>query len=192
MLREAGSDDDVPQGFRDGLDLLAALPVRAEITLQKAPAPTRLAPFAHALTAAVADGDGEEMGSGRLVLLHDPARPDSWETDTRLVAYVEADVDADMAADPLITAVGWSWLQDCLRDRGVAFRALGGTTTVVRSMSYGVLADRGAEATLQIRCSWSPLGAVEVADHAAVWVDLLAVVTGLPPEEPGVTRLPGN
>ena len=46
--------------------------LRPELQWQEAPAPTRVAPYSLAITADVVVGD-EELATGRLVLLHDPA-----------------------------------------------------------------------------------------------------------------------
>ena len=51
--------------------------VRPDLTLTQVPAPSRLAPFALALTAAPTDVDSDEF-SGRFVLLHDPDGVEEW------------------------------------------------------------------------------------------------------------------
>ena len=147
---------DPQAAFDEAVACLPADSVRPDITLAAAPAPGRLAPYSHALTAEI--GTDPEVGSGRFVLLHDPARPGAWESDTRVVVYVEADIDAEMAEDQLLTDVGWTWLQECLVAAEVPFAALGGTVTAVRSTSFEALSARGHETTIQIRASWSPAG----------------------------------
>jgi hypothetical protein len=59
---------------------------RSEIVLDEVPAPTRLAPHALALSADIADEEGEEIGSGRFVLLHDPEGQEAWDGQFRVVA----------------------------------------------------------------------------------------------------------
>ncbi len=55
--------------------------------------------------------DGEEdLADGRLVLLHDPAGHDAWHGTFRLVTLVRAELEPEMAADPLLPDVCWSWL----------------------------------------------------------------------------------
>lgn len=171
--------------FAEQVSRLAAVPVHPDITLETAPAPGRLAPFAHAITAEI--GEDPVLGSGRFVLLHDPARPDSWESDTRIVVYVEADVEAEMAEDHMLTDVGWMWLREALDD--CAYTALGGTVTGVRSTSYEALAPRGHETTVQIRASWSPLRLTDVSDHFVAWLALMETCAGLAPYHPDVTRI---
>lgn len=176
------ADDD----FAAALDALNSLPVRPDITITAAPSPTRLAPHAHACTAEIGD---PEVGSGRFVLLHDPQRPPSWESDTRVVVYVEADIDAEMAEDQMLTDVGWTWVQEALAAVDVRYVALGGTVTAVRSTSYEALAARGHETTVQIRASWSPVAVEDAHAHYEAWVALMELCAGLPPHAPGITRI---
>ena len=77
------------------------------------PAPQRIAPFASALSADVTV-DGEDVGTGRLVLLHDPAGNDAWAGTFRCVAYARAEIDPEIANDPLAGEVAWSWLTEAL------------------------------------------------------------------------------
>jgi hypothetical protein len=162
-------------------------PTRPDISLSAAPAPTRLAPHAHAVTAEI--GVDPEVGTGRFVVLHDPARPEAWQSDTRVVVYVEADIDPEMATDQLMTDVGWAWLRECLSDAGVGYTALGGTVTAVRSTSYEALSSRGQETSIQVRASWSPTSLTDLPDHFAAWIDLMQTCAGLPPYHPGVHRI---
>ena len=63
---------------------------RSEITLEEIPAPQRLAPFAYAVSADLADlaqptngDDVEDIATGQFVLLHDPAGQETWEGNFR-------------------------------------------------------------------------------------------------------------
>lgn len=172
--------------FAAAIAAIGTVEVRPDLLVSDAPAPNRLAPHAYACTAEIGD---PEIGSGRFVLLHDPARPASWETDTRVVVYVEADIDAEMAEDQLLTDVGWTWLQEALSASEIPYCALGGTVTAVRSTSYEALAARGHETTIQVRASWSPIALGDVEGHYEAWIALMELCAGLPPHYPGVTRL---
>jgi hypothetical protein len=173
--------------FEEAVASLGGLPVRPDIILTKAPAPGRLAPYAHALTAEI--GIDPELGSGRFVLLHDPSHPAAWGSDTRVVVYVEADIDPEMEQDQMLTDIGWTWLQECLAEAQTPFAALGGTVTAVRSTSFEALSARGHESSIQIRASWSPDGLADVPSHFAAWIALMELCAGLPPHHPGVTRI---
>ena len=120
----------------------------------------------------------------------DPEGHESWHGQTRLVAYVRADLDPEMAGDPLLASVGWSWLLEALNQHGAQFTAAGGTVTRASSESFGALSEQRATAELEVRASWSPLED-DLSAHLAAWCDLLCYVAGLPPETPGVPSLAG-
>lgn len=179
---------NAPESFRRALASLRAAGVRPEVVLAEAPAPQRLAPYALAMTADVIDG-GEEIASGRLVLLHDPAGHETWEGTFRLVSYVRADLEPEMAHDPLLPGVGWAWLVESLEVRGATYAAPSGTVTRVASESFGSMADRPATAEVEIRASWTPLDD-DLGPHLAAWCELLCTTAGLPPVPAGVLALP--
>ncbi|HPE13694.1 MAG: DUF3000 family protein [Actinobacteria bacterium] len=178
---------DVSEAFEAAVAQVYSLDLRPEIRLSEAPAPSRLAPHAHALTAEI--GADQSVGTGRFVLLHDPSAPAAWQADTRLVVYVETDIDSEMAEDQLLTDVGWAWLQECLAAAEVPYAALGGTVTAVRSTSFEALSARGHETSIQIRASWSALGLEALDDHFSVWIALMEMCAGLPPYYPGIARI---
>ncbi|MBS4487096.1 DUF3000 family protein, partial [Cronobacter sakazakii] len=86
------------------------------------PAPTRISPFSVALEGSVAIR-GDELGSGRLILLHDPSGSEAWQGTSRFVAMIRADVDPSMASDPLVGRVAWSWLTDSLESHHAVYHA---------------------------------------------------------------------
>src|ERR1700710_2147263 len=98
-----------PPEFSRAVKQLRAAKFRSELFVEEMPAPQRIAPFASALSADVTV-DGEDVGTGRIVLLHGPAANDAWEGTFRCVAYARAETDPEMANDPLLAEVGWSWL----------------------------------------------------------------------------------
>ena len=101
--------------------------------------------------------DGDEVATGRLILLHDPAGHEAWDGTLRLVTYVTAELEAELAADPLLPGVGWSWLTDALDDaRRRATRRSAGTVTQTLSTRFGDLAGPPTAADLEIRASWTP------------------------------------
>ena len=115
--------DAPPEDFREALDQLRAATLRPEIFCEEMPAPQRIAPYSAAMTADVTVA-GEEVGGGRLVVLYDPAGNDAWQGTFRCVAYARADIDPEMVTDPLLGAVGWTWLIEALeRARGRVPRA---------------------------------------------------------------------
>jgi hypothetical protein len=83
-----------PAAFTRAVSQLRTARLRPEVYVEEMPAPQRIAPFAAALSADVTV-DGEEIGSGRLVLLHDPAGNDAWDGTFRCVSYVRAELDPE-------------------------------------------------------------------------------------------------
>ncbi|MEV7886582.1 DUF3000 domain-containing protein [Streptomyces sp. NPDC002817] len=185
---DRNASSDAPPLFRAAVDALRAARLRPQIEVEPTRAPQRLAPFAYALEAAVVDGD-QDLADGRLVLLHDPDGHDAWRGMFRLVTLVRAELEPEMAADPLLPDVCWSWLTGALQARGLACGEPSGTVTRASSHYFGGLAERPAASQIEIRASWTPregLGGVpDTAGHLAAWCDLLAQVAGLPPAGPG-------
>jgi len=180
------SETVLPETFARAVDGLRAARPRDEIALEEVPAPQRLAPYAFALSAVVRR-DTDEMATGRLILLHDPAGHEAWDGGTlRLVTYVTAELEPELTADPLLSAVGWSWLIDALDGHGATHTAIGGTVTQTVSTRFGELAGPPAAGDVEIRASWTPLD-TDLRAHLLAWCDLLASTAGLPP--PGVTAL---
>ena len=109
------AEPTAPAAFQSALDQLAQVRVRPEIELGEMPAPTRLAPWSHALSASVMwGGERPESASGRLILLHNPDGVAAWDGTLRVVIFLTAEVDDEIARDPLLPDVAWSWLLDCL------------------------------------------------------------------------------
>ena len=183
--------DEVPEEFARALAALRAATPRPEVVLEETPAPQRLAPHAVALTAdVIAPQDPEtELGTGRLVLLHDPAGHEAWQGTFRVVTYVRAELEHEMAADPLLPGVGWAWLTEALDGHGAGFTAASGTVTRVASESFGAISGEPASAQIEIRASWTPVDDAFQA-HLLAWCDLLCTTAGLPPVAPGVVTLP--
>ncbi len=177
-------------GLRDGV--FGAIPSaeRPGLVIAEVPAPRKLAPHALALSAEVTR-DGSEVASGRFVVLHDPDGQEGWRGDTRVVAFVSAEVDPEMAADPALAEVGWQWLSEALDERGAEHTAAGGTVTRTSSKRFGQLEEPDETNEIEVRASWTavagPSGAVELGRHLRAWCDLLCSTAGLPPV--GITTL---
>src|SRR5213592_669823 len=125
-----------PPTFTRAVEDLRAVTARPEITLEEVPAPQRLAPYSHAISGTVLR-HGDEVATGRLILLHDPAGHDAWDGTMRLVTYVTAELEPELAADPLLPGVGWSWLTDALAAYEAGHTAIGGTVTQTTSTRFG-------------------------------------------------------
>lgn len=170
---------EAPELFRSAVTALGQVHARDEVRLTEMRAPQRLAPWSYALSAE-ATGPAGELATGRLVLLYDPDRPEPWDGVLRLVAYVTAELDAELAADPLLPEVGWSWLTEALETTGAAAIALGGTVTRTSSARFGDIAGPTRNDDLELRASWTALDD-QLAAHGEAFCDLLASTVGLPP-----------
>ena len=183
MRTEFGS---VPAEFASAVEQVRSAALRPEVAVNEMPAPRRIAPHAFALSGDVTL-DGQELASGRFILLYDPAGNESWEGTFRCVTFARATVEADMAADPVLPTVGWSWLTESLDVRSAQYVAGGGSVTVVNSETFGAMAEDAGDSQIEVRASWTPT--TSVADHAGAWSDLLCAIAGLPPLSPGVVPL---
>ncbi|WP_069812540.1 DUF3000 domain-containing protein [Streptomyces sp. TP-A0874] len=181
-------DDGTPSPFRQAVEALRASRPRPELEIETARPPQRLAPYAYALEATVVQG-GAELADGRLVLLHDPAGHDAWHGTFRLVTLVRAELEPEMAADPLLPEVCWSWLTGAFEARGVEYGEPSGTVTLAGSHYFGGLANRAPATQIEIRASWTPRegrgGVQDAGAHLAAWGELLCQIAGLPPATPG-------
>lgn len=206
----------VPADFLYALGTLRKARCRSELRLDEIPAPSRLAPFAVALGAEVIgassrrsgypalhgpaamalahptagnDTDGDELATGRFILLHDPDGSAVWDGEFRIVTYIRAQLEAEMGNDEMLGSVAWTWLVEALETHHAPYRAAGGTATRVLSESFGTLSDRPASIDIELRASWTPAGA-DVQAHLEAWSDMVCTFAGLPPLPDGVSALP--
>jgi Protein of unknown function (DUF3000) len=186
--------------FRAALAELAAgreqvSALRPELHFEEVPPPRTLAPHATAFAVTVLAG-GDELASGRFVLLYDPAGQESWAGPLRVIVYIQADLDPEIAADPLIGQVGWDWLTEALAQTG-GYEAPSGTVTRVVTEGFGAKAGEPPVTGFELRASWSPVppaadaaaGTLGLADHVIAWCGALCAASGLPPLAAGVTAL---
>lgn len=183
----AAEQPGVPEIFRASVAAITGTRVRREVRVEPLRPPQRLAPYSYAISAEVVDGDGLDVASGRLVLLHDPDGHDAWEGVLRLVAYASAELDEQMGIDLLLPTVGWSWLTEALDTRRAGYHSAGGTVTQTTSTRFGDLAGPRTTVAMELRASWTA-DSSDLAPHLLGFTDLLCNAAGLPPE--GVTILP--
>jgi hypothetical protein len=194
--------------FMAGRDAQAARGLQFE----DVPAPKRLAPFATAIAATI-QRDDADVAWGRLVLLYDPDGQQGWDGVFRLVAYVRAEVEPEIAADPLLGEVGWSWLSEALDAHVPGYAVPSGTVTRVITEGFGAKADELPLTGFELRASWSPagpegprgssgprgagqrqsdLGLLDLSAHIAAWCDCLSAAAGLEPPGTRALRQPGR
>jgi hypothetical protein len=213
---EVAQPEDAAAGFRGMVSELCAqrdqvASLRPELTFEDVPAPRTLAPYASAMAATVRMGD-TEVAHGRLVLLYDPGGQDGWAGPLRVIVYIRAELDPEIAQDPLIGQVGWTWLTEALDRRTAGYAKPSGTVTTEVTEGFGAKETDPAVTGFELRASWSPAGPRSLAGqgspagaasaapgaadgqaavdgHVVAWCDALCAAAGLPPVEPGVTPL---
>ena len=188
-----------PPEFREAVTSMHAARLRPEVFCEEMPAPQRIAPYASALSADVTV-DGTDVGTGRIILLHDPAGNDAWDGTFRCVAYARAEIELELITDPMLAAVGWSWLTEALDAHGATYAAASGTVTRVATESFGGMADEGGTAQIEIRASWTPRPPATAGAHSPSTspptsrrgASCCAPRSGLPPVPDGVTAMPSR
>ena len=199
-IRTAESEPEAtpPPLFDAAVAGIVTTPLRPELEVEPLPPPRRLASYSHAVSVSVADADGDEVASGRFVALYEPDGHDEWRGVFRCVTFAQADLESEIAEDPLLPEVVWSWLTEALEQRGARHSVIGGTVSRSASTSFGELAERPASTSVELRASWTPVAADWTAEgaqaaftaHFQAWLDLLSAAAGLPPLVAGVTVLP--
>lgn len=177
--------------FEQARESIAAAQVRNDLIVSEIPSPTQVAPFSLALAGDVRQrihGEDSELGTGRFILLHDPAGQDAWDGDFRVVCFAQAPLETDIGTDPFLAEVTWSWLTDALEVRGAEYTAASGTATTIVSSGFGELADQGTGAKVELRASWTPTD-LDLGKHVEGWGELLCMLAGLPPAAEGVSVL---
>lgn len=188
------SENMTPPAFSQAVESMHAAQLRSEITLGTIRPPQKLAPFTHAVGLEVGDHSADDIipvetdgdAFGRLILLHDPGAEEAWEGAMRLVAYIQADMDSDVAGDPLLPDVAWEWLTESLEELGATHTNLGGTVTATASVRFGEIGGPPRAHQMEMRASWTASG-IDLTKHVEAFARVLANVAGLPPE--GVTEL---
>ena len=161
---------------------------RPEISVTEVPAPQKLAPFSIAFSGDVVIG-GDDVATGRFVMLHDPNEQEAWSGTFRCVTFVRSAVESEMQSDPLMTDVAWTWFLDALKESGAPSKETSGTVTRVLSASFGQMADTEHSAEVEIRASWTPKNSDNLERHFLAWLRLLEVASGLTPLADGVTSI---
>jgi len=174
--------------------------IRPELCFEDVPAPRTLAPFATAVGAAVRV-DGSEIATGRFVLLYDPAGQRGWAGPLRIIVYIRAELEPEIAEDPMVGEVAWSWLTEALDARTAGYAEPSGTVTRVVTEGFGAKREEPRATGFELRASWSPLAAEAgdppeadgtqdgLGEHLAAWCGTLCAAAGLPPLAAGVSAL---
>lgn len=178
----------ISEPFKAMLSGLAEVSVREEVSLTQIPSPKGIAPEAIAISVEIKHEQETDHGVSRLVFCRDPEQPGGWNSDFRIIGYAKSPIEIDMAKDDYSASLAWEWLKDGLASAGAGFSEEAGTTSTVVSTGHGSLISQPQHGELEIRASWAPTGD-DLTPHLLGWVDLLAMISGLPPKDSKVVRI---
>ena len=181
--------ENLPEAFKLAVESISSVAFREELTVRQIYSPSGVAPYRYALAADVLIAEHEhesQHGTGRFILLYDPAEPESWGGPFRVVAFAQAPLEAEIGLDPFLANVAWSWLTDALTIREADYFNASGTATRILSTGFGELADSGEGAQIELRASWSP-ASPQMGEQAEAWGELLCMLAGLPPTADAVS-----
>lgn len=181
--------ENLPEAFKLAVESISSVVFREELTVRQIDSPSGVAPYSYALAADVLIAEHEhesQHGTGRFILLYDPAEPESWGGPFRVVAFAQAPLEAEIGLDPFLANVAWSWLTDALTIREADYFNASGTATRILSTGFGELADSGEGAQIELRASWSP-ASPQMGEQAEAWGELLCMLAGLPPTADAVS-----
>lgn len=181
--------ENLPEAFKLAVESISSVAFREELTVRQIDSPSGVAPYSYALAADVLIAEHEhesQHGTGRFILLYDPAEPESWGGPFRVVAFAQAPLEAEIGLDPFLANVAWSWLTDALTIREADYFNASGTATRILSTGVGELADAGEGAQIELRASWSP-ASPQMGEQAEAWGELLCMLAGLPPTADAVS-----
>ena len=180
--------EGISEPFKGMLAGLTAVVTRPEISLSQIPSPKGIAPEAIAIAAEIDHEIASDHGVSRLVFCRDSAQPEGWNGEFRIIGYAKSPIELDMAKDEYLSALPWEWLKDSLTASGAGFAYDAGTTTTVISTGHGSLITQPQHAELEIRASWAPTN-FDLKPHLEGWIELLALISGLPPANSKVARI---
>jgi hypothetical protein len=178
----------ISEPFAGMLSGIAKISVRDEVTITQIPSPKGIAPEAIAISAEVNHQEEVDHGISRLVFCRDPEIPEGWNSEFRIIGYAKSPIEIDMAKDDFSAALAWEWLKENLANAGAGFSQEAGTTTTVVSTGHGALITQPQHGELEIRASWTPTSS-DLTAHLLGWVELLAMISGLPPKYSKVVRI---
>ncbi len=178
----------ISEPFVSFVSPLEALEVRSEFNIVQIPAPKGIAPEALAISIEVSHELPVDHGVSRLVFCRDDSSPEGWHGALRIIGYAKSAIELEMARDEYFEELPWQWLLESLRRVGAGLQHEAGTTTTVISTGHGNLAAQPQHAEVEIRASWSPSSG-DARQHTLGWIETLALLSGLNPEDAIVARL---
>lgn len=190
-MKIIATEADSMETWEEVVASIKKIELRPEFILEEVPAPARLAPHSFALSLDVVNSEDEDLASGRFVVLHDPAGQETWDGTVRIVTFVRAPIEADVASDEIFDEVAWSWIMDALTQESTGFHNISGTVTRTVSKSFAGIEDRERESDVEIRASWTP-NSNDIGNQLSAWLVFVEQCSGLLPMPSGVSAINRN
>lgn len=176
---EITNDPQAGAAFQAAVEELKTANLRAELEFEQIPAPGKLATDSIAFAVNVKEDykhENADLGTGRFVLLHEPATQEQWASNFRIVTFSKSPLESNIGADEDASDLAWSWLLEALANRCAEYENIAGTSTRIISTGHGSLEGQAPHAEFELRASWSPNGAY--ATHLEAWQDLVCAMSG--------------
>ena len=190
-MKIIATEADSMETWEEVVASIKKIELRPEFILEEVPAPARLAPHSFALSLDVVNSEDEDLASGRFVVLHDPAGQETWDGTVRIVTFVRAPIEADVASDEIFDEVAWSWIMDALTQESTGFHNISGTVTRTVTKSFAGIEDRERESDVEIRASWTP-NSNDIGNQLSAWLVFVEQCSGLLPMPSGVSAINRN
>ncbi len=173
-------DSTPPAEFQTALASIESARLRADLVIDRIPAPTGLAPWSspsrrtstrrRTAPSPTSAQDASFCSTTRTSPRHGAGA-------FRIVCFAQAPLETEIGLDPFLAEVAWSWLTDALDQRGAQYDSASGTATKIISTGFGELARQGDGAKIELRASWTPLEA-DVSAHVEGWCELVCMLAG--------------
>lgn len=182
--------EELPAEFQLALKGLAEPYRRSELSTHQIASPKDIAPAAIAFSSEVTDTTeaANHRGVGRIVFLHDSAQTETWGSRMRVIAYVKSPLETEMEMEEDSASYFWDILNRALAKHNAKATHEAGTITKMSSTGMGALATEQRKTEIELRASWSPLGA-DLSPHFAAWQDLIAAMAGFAIEGDSVAKI---
>ena len=133
--------------------------VRPELAFEDVPAPRTLAPFAIAVAAtARVGGIGSRLGPFRAASTTRTASAAGWARCASSI-YIRADLEPEIAADPMLGEVAWSWLTGVHSTPAhLVTRSAQRYRDPRGHRGFGAKREDPQATGFELRASWSPVG----------------------------------
>lgn len=168
-------------------NLTAGILLRDELQVVSAPSPKKLAPYGISLLGEI--NTEQHFADSRVVVLYNPDGDPAWNSTARVIIFLKAEIESELADDPLILHIAWQWLEEALAKFNAKTQELSGTVTRTSAKGFGAI-DEQSPSTIEIRASWSPVDTGHLEQHIRAWGELVCVAAGIDPE--GVNSLHRN